>query len=203
MSATRKFIAVSFIAIAIGLLYPGVTQPVLTLYGTVEKSKVAELGIEVVTEQGASSQTGQVLTAISRLLGLDQIEGQLQVYTSTRSIWGTAESLASNGYLAVALLIVFFSLVIPTFKLSLQAGSLFVAKDELRSRLLWLNTVLSKWSMADVFVMGVLVAFLAGGTADQTDDMLTMHASLGTGFYYFLAYCLFSVAAGTVVENGK
>jgi hypothetical protein len=51
--------------------------------------------------------------------------------------------------------------------------------------------------------MGVLVAFLAGGTADQTDDMLTMHASLGTGFYYFLAYCLFSVAAGTVLENGK
>jgi hypothetical protein len=203
MSATRKFIAVSCIAIAIGLLYPGVTQPVLTLYGTVEKSKVAELGIEVVTEQGASSQTGQVLTAISRLLGLDQIEGQLQVYTSTRSIWGTAESLASNGYLAVALLIVFFSLVIPTFKLSLQAGSLFVAKDELRARLLWLNAALSKWSMADVFVMGVLVAFLAGGTADQTDDMLTMHASLGTGFYYFLAYCLFSVAAGTVVENGK
>ena len=203
MSATRKLIAVSFIAIAIGLLYPGVMQPVLTLYGTVEKSKVAELGIEVVTEQGASSQTGQVLTAISRLLGLDQIEGQLQVYTSTRSIWGTAESLASNGYLAVALLIVFFSLVIPTFKLSLQAGSLFVAKDELRARLLWLNAALSKWSMADVFVMGVLVAFLAGGTADQTDDMLTMHASLGTGFYYFLAYCLFSVAAGTVVENGK
>ena len=45
--------------------------------------------------------------------------------------------------------------------------------------------------MADVFVMGLLVAFLAGSSADQTGDMLTMHASLGTGFYYFLAYCLF------------
>ena len=55
--------------------------------------------------------------------------------------------------------------------------------------------------MADVFVMGLLVAFLAGGAADQTGDMLIMHASLGTGFYYFLAYCLFSVAAGSVMRE--
>jgi hypothetical protein len=52
-----------------------------------------------------------------------------------------------------------------------------------------------------VFVMGLLVAFLAGSAADQTGDMLTMHARLGIGFYYFLAYCLFSVAAGTVLRE--
>ena len=201
MSITRKLMILSFIAIAIALLYPGVTQPVLTLSGTVEKSRIAELGIEVFTEQGSDSQTGQMLATISRFLGFDQIEGQLQVYSSTRSIWGTAESLASNGYLAVALLIVLFSLVIPTFKLLLQAISLFITNDELRSPLLVLNAALSKWSMADVFVMGLLVAFLAGGAADQTDDMLTMHASLGAGFYYFLAYCVFSVAASTVVTK--
>jgi hypothetical protein len=203
MSIPRKLMILSFIAIALGLLYPGVTQPVLTLSGTVEKSSIAKLGIELVTEQGADSQTELMLTAISSFFGFDQIEGQLQVYSSTRSIWGTAESLASNGYLGVALLIVFFSLVIPTFKLLLQATSLFIAKDELRSPLLWLNAALSKWSMADVFVMGLLVAFLAGGAAEQTDDILTMHASLGAGFYYFLAFCLFSVAAGAVVVNGK
>lgn len=203
MSITRKLIILASIAIAIGLLYPGVTQPVLTLSGTVEKSKIAELGIELVTEQGGDSQTRQMLTAISSFLGFDQIEGQLPVYTSTRSIWGTAESLATNGYLPVALLIVLFSVVIPTFKLLLQAISLFIAKDELRSPLVWLNAALSKWSMADVFVMGLLVAFLAGGAADQTDDILTMHASLGIGFYYFLAYCLFSIVASTVVRNAK
>jgi hypothetical protein len=203
MSISRKLMILSFIAIALGLLYPGVTQPVLTLSGTVEKSSIAKLGIELVTEQGADSQTELMLTAISSFFGFDQIEGQLQVYSSTRSIWGTAESLASNGYLGVALLIVFFSLVIPTFKLLLQATSLFVAKDEQRSPLLWLNAALSKWSMADVFVMGLLVAFLAGGAAEQTDDILTMQASLGAGFYYFLAYCLFSVAAGAVVGKEK
>ena len=57
--------------------------------------------------------------------------------------------------------------------------------------------------MADVFVMGLLVAFLAGGAAEQSNDILTMHASLGAGFYYFLAYCLFSVGAGAVQIGGK
>ena len=201
MSIARKLTILSLIAIAIGLLYPGVTQPVLTLSGTVEKSRIAELGIEMITEQGASSQTRQFLTAISSILGLDQIEGQLQVYTSTRSIWGTVESLAETGNLPVALLIVFFSLVIPIFKLLLQAISLFIAPYEFRWPLLWLNAALSKWSMADVFVMGLLVAFLAGNAADQTGDILIMHASLGNGFYYFLAYCLFSVAAGSVMRE--
>jgi hypothetical protein len=201
MSIARKLTILSLIAIAVGLLYPGVTQPVLTLSGTVEKSRIAELGIEMITEQGANSQTRQFLTTISSILGLDQIEGQLQVYTSTRSIWGTVESLAGTGNLPVALLIVFFSLVIPTFKLLLQASSLFIAPYEFRWPLLRLNAALSKWSMADVFVMGLLLAFLAGSAADQTGDMLVMHASLGTGFYYFLAYCLFSVAAGSVMRE--
>jgi hypothetical protein len=201
MSLSRKFMTLLLIAIAIALLYPGVTQPVLTLSGTVEKSRIAELGIGLVTEQNASSQTAQMLNAISSFLGFDQIEGQLEVYTSTRSIWGTAESLASNGYLGVALLIVLFSVVIPVFKLLLQAISIFISSEELRSPLLGLNAAMSKWSMSDVFVMGLLVAYLAGGAADQTGDILVMQASLGAGFYYFLAYCLFSVAAGAVLRH--
>lgn len=199
MSIARKLMPLLLIAIAVALLYPGVTQPVMTLSGTVEKSSIAELSIGLLTEQNADSQAAQMLTAISSFLGFDQIEGQLQVYTSTRSIWETAESLASNGNLGVAILIVFFSVVVPVFKLFLQAIAVIIPRDELRSRLLRLNAALSKWSMSDVFVMGLLLAYLAGGAADQTGDILTMHASLGPGFYYFLAYCLFSVAAGGVL----
>lgn len=201
MPMYRKLVTLLFVGIAIALLYPGVTQPVLTLSGTVEKSKIAELGIALVTEQGADAQTGQLLTAVSSFLGFDQIEGQLPIYTSTRSIWGTAESLAASGYLGVALLIVFFSLVIPTFKLLLQSATLFIAAEELRAPLLWINAALSKWSMADVFVMGLLVAFMAGGAADKTDDFLVMHASLGVGFYYFLGYCLFSIVASGLIRR--
>lgn len=203
MSLKRKLLAVLLLVVAVGLLYPGVTQPVMTLTGTVEKAKIAELGIEMIAGEGADAQTRQMLGAISSFLGFDQIEGQLEAYRNTRSIWGTVEELARSGNLPVALLIVFFSLVIPLFKLALQLASLFISRDELRAPLLWLNGSLSKWSMSDVFVMGILVAYMAGSASGQMGDMLTMYAALEPGFYYFLAYCLFAIAAGAVLREAQ
>lgn len=202
MTRSKKLLTFLFIAIALCLLYPGVTQPVLTLSGTIEKSELAQLGIEMISGDGADAQTRQMLMMVSSFLGLDQIEGQLQAYSSTRSMWGTVEELARSGNVAVAILIVFFSLVIPVFKLLLQLGSLFVTSSGAGGNLLWLNGILSKWSMSDVFVMGLLVAFMAGRASDQVGDLLTMNASLEPGFYYFLAYCLFSIAAsGLLYKN--
>ena len=201
MSLKRKLLVLLFIVVALGLLYPGITQPVLTLTGTVEKSKIAELGIELIAGEGADAQTRQMLTAISSFLGFDQIEGQLEAYNNTRSVWGTVEELSRSGNLPVAFLIVFFSLVIPVFKLLLQSCSLFIERADLRGPLLTLNAALSKWSMSDVFVMGLLVAYMAGSASGQMGDLLTMYASLEPGFYYFLAYCLFSIVAGILMRG--
>lgn len=201
MSLKRKLLTLALIVAALGFLYPGVTQPVLTLTGTIEKSTIAELGIDLIAGEGADTQTRQMLGAISSFLGFDQIEGQLQAYNNTRSIWGTVNELASTGNLPVAFLIVFFSVIIPTFKLLLQCASLLIPVAGLRRPVLWLNAALSKWSMADVFVMGMLVAYMAGSASGQMGDMLMMHATLEPGFYYFLAYCLFSIAAGSILRE--
>ena len=203
MTAANKLFTLALICIALSLLYPGVTQPVLTLSGTIEKAELAQLGIEMIAGDDADTQAKQVLTMFSSFLGLDQIEGKLQAYSSTRSMWGTVEELARSGNLLVALLIVFFSLVIPVFKLLLQLASLFISAEANRKPLLWLNAVLSKWSMSDVFVMGLLVAFMAGRASDQVGDLLTMNASLEPGFYYFLAYCLFSIAASVMMQSKR
>ncbi len=199
MNTPRKLLVLLCIGIAVALLYPGVTQPVLTLTGTIEKSDVARLGVDMLAGEGADSQTRQMLMAVTSFMGLDQVEGELVVYDNTRSIWGTANELARTGNLLVAMLIVLFSVVIPSFKLLLQAGSVAVPHAGLRHGLLWLNGALSKWSMADVFVMGVLVAYMAGSASEPMGDMLSMTAQLQPGFYYFLGYCLFSVAAGALL----
>ena len=201
MSLQRRIFILVLIVIALGLLYPGVTQPVLTLTGTIEKSRIAQLGIDMIAGESADSQTRQMLHAISSFLGFDQIEGQLEAYRTTRSIRETAEELARSGNLTVAFLIVFFSLVIPLFKLLLQSAALLVPRADLRDGLLWLNAALSKWSMADVFVMGLLVAYMAGAASGQMGDMLIMDARLEPGFYYFLAYCFFSVVAGSLLRQ--
>ena len=203
MSLQSKLLTLLLISLAIGLLYPGVTQPVLSLSGTVEKSAIAELGVEMLAGEGSDPRTRQMLTTLSRLMGLDQIEGQLQAYSSTRSIWGTVDKLYRTNNLPVAFLIVFFCLIIPVFKLLLQIASLFINRSAWREPLLKFNGALSKWSMSDVFVMGLLVVYMAGSASGQTGNLLTMQAELEPGFYYFLAYCLFSIAAGTVMQQEK
>jgi hypothetical protein len=201
MPLKQKLLTLAVTFISLALLYPGVTLPVLTLSGSIEKSELTKIGIDVMTGEESNAQTRQVLATVSSFFGFDQIEGQLEVYNNTRSIWGTVESLSRTGNLPVAFLIVFFSLVIPAFKLLLQVISLVVVKAEFRKPLLWLNAVLSKWSMSDVFVMGLLVAYMAGSAKDQAGDLLKMNAVLEPGFYYFLAYSLFSIAATALLRN--
>lgn len=203
MSPRRKALSLFMILVAIALLYPGVTQPVLTLTGDIEKSRITALGIDLIAGEGADSQTRQMLAMFSTLLGLDQVEGQLRAYQSTRSIWGTVQELARTGNLLVAFLIVFFSLVIPVFKLLLQAVSLLLPPVALRRACQWLNASLSKWSMADVFVMGLLVAYMAGSASGQMGDLLIMDARLESGFYFFLAYCLFSIAISGLLREPR
>ena len=203
MSMQRRLLVLLLIVVSVALLYPGVTQPVMTLTGTLEKSMVAELGIDMVAGEDADPQTRQMLSMFSSFLGFDQMEGQITAYQTTRSIWGTVNELATTGNLPVAFLIVFFSVIIPLLKLCLQATALVLPKSQWRAPLWWLNARLSKWSMADVFVMAMLVAYMAGSASGQMGDMLTMSSELEAGFYYFLAYCLFSIAAGSLmVESG-
>ena len=203
MSTSRKLFAALMIALAVGLLYPGVTQPVLTLTGSIDKADIARLGVDLIAGEGADSQTRQMLTAISSFMGLDQVEGQLTVYDTTRSIRGTASELARTGNLLVAILIIVFSIVIPSFKLLLQLGAIFIPASALRRPVLALNAALSKWSMADVYVMGLLLAYMAGSASEQMGDMLTMQARLEPGFYYFLGYCLFSIAVGPLLQEPR
>jgi uncharacterized paraquat-inducible protein A len=199
MTVKRKMLTLVVIIMALGLLYPGLSLPVLTLSGSIEKSQIAEMGIDMIAGENADSQTRQMLTMFSGMLGLDQIEGRIQAYSSTRSILGTVDELARTGNLLVAFLVVFFSLVIPVFKLLLLVVTLMLSSDKAQGFLLRVNSTLSKWSMADVYVMGMLVAYMAGSASGQVGELLIMDAKLEPGFYYFLAYCLFSIAAGSLL----
>jgi hypothetical protein len=182
-----------------GLLYPGITQPVLTLSGELEKSALADFGIDLIAGETGNSQTRDMLNAMSRFMGLDQIEGRVEAYRSTRSILGMSRELADNGNLPVAVMIVTFSVLIPVLKLLLQALALMLPGRP-GARLLSLNAALGKWSMADVFVMAMLIAFMAGRASNHMGELLIMDAQLEPGFWFFLGYCLFAIAAGALLS---
>jgi hypothetical protein len=184
-----------------GLLLPGVTQPVLTLTGTMEKSDLIVLGTDLVMGENPDSRTRSMVSMMTSMLGLDRIQGEVQAYRITRSIWGTVTELADGGNLLVAFLVMLFSIVIPVFKLSMQLGYLIVNHEGLKKLLLRIINAISKWSMADVFVMALIVTYLAGQASGQMGDLLTMRSQLEIGFYFFLAYCLFSIAS-TILFKG-
>jgi hypothetical protein len=52
-----------------------------------------------------------------------------------------------------------------------------------------------------VFVMAMLVAFMAGRASGHMGELLVMNARLEVGFWYFLAYCLFAIGAGALLSR--
>lgn len=112
-----------------------------------------------------------------------------ELTNETRSVVGAVKSLHETGNNFVAGLIVLFSIVIPVTKAALMVPILARRGSARSHRLVRFVQAISKWSMADVFAVGMLIALLvAKGTAN-------LSAVAGPGFYCFAAYCLVSNAA--------
>jgi paraquat-inducible protein A len=129
------------------------------------------------------------------------------LYEQTRTILGTIRELWTSGNHLVSALILLFSIIVPLTKASTLVASFYVAKESVKKGLIKVVDMIGKWSMADVFVVAIFLAYLA--TRDQVQantltaqvftqqvnvDMEThLTSTLGPGFYYFLSYCLFSI----------
>jgi len=112
-----------------------------------------------------------------------------EIFSETRSILQTIRRLNESGNRFVAGLIMLFSVIVP-FSKGLILGAILLLHDRRQqSKLFYFVRNISKWSMADVFVVGVYVAFLSAKANENLD------ASLGVGFYLFALYCLISLAA--------
>lgn len=110
-----------------------------------------------------------------------------QVFHETRSILQTIGNLMESRNYFVALLILFFSVLVPFIKGILLLRVLSMKHEIKRYSIYRFVRGISKWAMADVFVVGVFVAFLAANASSN------MNAVIEPGFYFFSAYCLLSL----------
>ncbi len=127
------------------------------------------------------------------------------IINTTRSIWGTVKELYLKERTLVAFLIFLFSVIIPIAK-SLIFSFILYSKFN-QKKLKKILSLISKWSMADVFVVAIFLAFLAtDGQMEIRQEKIKiigmtfnikitalMQTTLQPGFYYFLIYCLFSM----------
>ncbi len=138
----------------------------------------------------------------------------LHIFDTTRSILTTIYSLWLRDYIFVSCMILLFSVMIPITKGLLLIYSFFKKSSTQRKKIFTFIKSIGKWSMSDVFIVSIFLAYLSTG-ATQTEnvknimmmghsvhvDVLAgMHAHLEAGFWCFLIYCLLSLLALQLYE---
>lgn len=121
------------------------------------------------------------ITASIKVMGTTR-----EIFRQTQSIVEAVRSLNQSGNTFVAGLILLFSILVPFTKAVLLGIILAFRRQRAGYRLYLFVRSISKWSMADVFAVGVFIAYLAAIGTDNLD------AQAGVGFYCFAGYCLVS-----------
>jgi hypothetical protein len=220
-----RAVTLVLLVVSLGLLLPGIFLPVLTIRGVLTKEGVAyvaplmlDKGLNEETMKTLSSLINPQMISMMKALGGDlrqtiidrlgpQISTALQegvdnveVYQQTRSIIGAVRQLYDVGSPLPATLILLFSVVVPLTKAALVGAAVYMRNAASRMRTLHFVEAIAKWSMADVFAVAVLIVFLAAQATQQppgesAPPLLAFTAQFGPGFYWFTAYCVFSLAS--------
>jgi hypothetical protein len=121
-----------------------------------------------------------------------------------RGIAAIIEELLTSGHWIIGGFLLLFSILTPLTKASLTYFITASRSKSLNFKIGQLLHTIGKWSMADVFVAGVLLALYALKAQEATKSIPCL------GLYYFMGYCLLSmtttellVHSGVVAENEK
>jgi hypothetical protein len=226
MTNASRSITLVMLGLSLGLLIPGLFFPVLTIRGVLTKDGIAQVA-PMMLDKGLNDETLGTLrmmiskealamlqltggdlkkTLISRLTpqltaAIQKGVGDVEVYQQTRSILGSVRRLYEVGSPIPATLILLFSVIVPFGKAALVAWATSMQSDKARNRTLGFVELIAKWSMADVFVVALFIAYLAAQASQappgdpNAAPLIAFTAHFGSGFYWFAAYCLFSLAS--------
>ena len=226
-ASLKRTLVLAMLAVSVLMLIPGLFLPVLSIKGVLTREGVAHVA-PTMLEKGLSDDTINTLkqmlnpTIVSFLEGtggdlrkiiLDKLTPQItaalqksvdnvEVYEQTRSIVSSVQRLYEVGSPLPATLILLFSVIVPLSKAALVTWAVFVSDARARQRTLWFVETIAKWSMADVFVVALFIAFLAAQASatptqgpNASPALIAFSAHFGAGFYWFAAYCVFSLAS--------
>ena len=113
----------------------------------------------------------------------------------SKGVLSTIGSLADAGDRWLAALLFCFSVLIPMLKTVLVGATFFARTHHWSLRGLRLSRHIGKWSMADVFVVAILVSFLSADGKGLTQ------AEVQAGLYFFAGYVVLSVAATQLISR--
>jgi paraquat-inducible protein A len=171
MKLTRNTIGFVLVLISLVILFPGVSKPVLTVKTTFDASILSD-----VPYFGAF------------------LQGKLIEQQTTLSVIGSIRELWNQKLYLVSSLILFFSIIVPAIKAVMLLFALALPWLRLSRYFHGFVNFISKWAMADVFVVGITLGFLT------FNGNPILGAELHEGYYYFLTYCLISILAAQIIR---
>ena len=128
-----------------------------------------------------------VLGVTQPMLEISAEHAGRELFSYKQSIMEAVETLYEGQNYLVAFLILFFSVMIPVLKgIVILWVFFFGALNQKETAYNFVFTI-GKWSMADVFAVGVFIAYLASKASGMLD------ARLEPGFYFFTGYCIVSL----------
>ncbi len=124
-------------------------------------------------------------------------EGKMYYYYQSKSVIDLIYVLLQSDNYVVAVSIFGFSVLVPFIKLTLSV--LLLLSRPFRDSGVVKKTVgrIGKWSMADVFVVATFLSYLSFANMNTGIDT---EADTLVGLYFFLAYCILSIASYQFIE---
>jgi len=120
--------------------------------------------------------------------------GEVTLSFESKSIYTTMNKLFNDGNYFTGVLVLLFSIVIPFFKALLLTLYGFFKESGLAKQSVRIMEKIGKWSMADVFIVALLVVLFS------TKQDIHTSMQIETGFYFFAGYVLLSML-GSVILN--
>ena len=221
-STSTRWLVFVLLVVSLVLLIPGLFTDVLIIRGVLTRDGIAQVA-PMMLQKGLNDDTINTLKGMMNPTVVGLIEatggdlrqmiiekvtpslsaslqknvGEVEVFQQTRSIVSGIRRLYEVGSPLPATLILLFSVVVPFLKMVLVGWAMF-ASPATRQRTLSFVEAIAKWSMADVFVVALFITYLAAMASQSTPvagpPVVAFKAQFGPGFYWFAAYCVFSLA---------
>ncbi len=125
-------------------------------------------------------------------------EGRMYFYYQCKSVIDLINVLFEGKNYVVAISIIGFSVLVPFIKLTLSIVLLLFRSFRGKSFVKKTVDKIGKWSMADVFVAATFLSYLSFSNMNSGIDT---KANTLVGLYFFLAYCILSIASSQFIEH--
>merc|ERR1711964_49875 len=179
--STRRKIGILLLVLAYIAYFPSMWYPVVHMKPRFKIPKLSPGILRMGVSMGyLTQQAADALTKMSNDFG----EGE-----QVKTIWGSAKVLWNDNNALLAILIILFSLGFPILKATGMLWAQLSNNPETVNCLVDNLRILSKWQMADVFAVAMLIVmFSVTGSSP-------IYMEFGLGFYYYVAFNILSISA--------